>query len=124
MPKSSSESSSKLEFSDSEFVFGGVKFKHGINMGDGDRERDRDLGVETGIWGWRWGSGGWRWGYWGGDRDLGGGDGDMGVEKGIWRVGIFAYFAKQEGFWERVEGELVLQGNPYVVVCLCFSVDL
>ena len=50
MPKSSSESSSKLEFSDSEFVFGGVKFKGGIDIGDGGRERDGDLGVEMGIW--------------------------------------------------------------------------
>ena len=57
MPKSSLESSSKLEFSDSEFVFGGVKFKGGINMGDGARERDGDLGA--------------------GDRDLGGGDRDL-----------------------------------------------
>ena len=58
MPKSSSGLSSKLEFSDSEFVFGGgVKFKGGIDMGDGGRERDRDLGV--------------------GDRDLEGGDGDL-----------------------------------------------
>ena len=46
------------------------------------------------------------------------------VERGIWGVGIFAYFAKQEEFWERVEGELVLQGNPHVVVCPCFSLDL
>ena len=37
------------------------------------------------------------------------------VERGIWGVGIFAYFAKQGELWERVEGELVLQGNPYVV---------
>ena len=65
MPKSSSERSSKLEFSDSEFVFGGVKFNGGIDMGDGGGERDGDLGgnsnlrhgegtrgvVERGIWG-------------------------------------------------------------------------
>ena len=58
MPKSSSESSSKLEFSDSEFVFGGgVKFKGSIDMGDWGRERDGDLG--------------------GGDGDLEGGDGDL-----------------------------------------------
>ena len=30
-------------------------------------------------------------------------------------MGIFAYFAKQGESWERVEGELVLQGNPEVV---------
>ena len=40
------------------------------------------------------------------------------VETGIWGgVGFFAYFAKQGEFWERVEGELVLQGNPHIVVC-------
>ena len=44
------------------------------------------------------------------------GEGDLGV-------GIFAYFAKQGEFWERVEGELVLQGNPHIVVCPCFSLD-
>ena len=62
-------------------------------MGDGGI-----WGVKTGIWGWRWRSGG-------GDGDIGGGDGDLGV-------GIFAYFTKQGEFWERVEWELVLQGNP------------
>ena len=45
------------------------------------------------------------------------GEGDMGVL-------MFAYFAKQGELWERVEGELVLQGNPHVVVCPCFSLDL
>ena len=44
MPKSSSERSSKSEFSDSEFVFGGVKFNGGIDMGDGGGERDGYLG--------------------------------------------------------------------------------
>ena len=39
-------------------------------------------------------------------------------------MGIFAYFDKQRELWERVEGELVLQGNPHVVVCLSFSLDL
>ena len=58
MPKSSSERSSKLEFSDSEFVFGGVKFNRGIDMGEGGRERDGDLG-EMVILGWRGGSRGW-----------------------------------------------------------------
>ena len=38
----------------------------------------------------------------------GSGEGDLGV-------GIFAYFAKQGELWERVEGELVLQGNPHAV---------
>ena len=45
------------------------------------------------------------------------GEGNLGV-------GIFAYFTKQGEFWERVEGELVLQGNLHVVVGLCFSLDL
>ena len=57
MPKSSSERSSKSEFSDSEFVFGGVKFNGGIDKGDAGGERDGDLGggsnvrVERGVWG-------------------------------------------------------------------------
>ena len=59
MPKSSSERSSKLEFSDSEFVFGGVKFNGDIDMGEGGGERDGDLG---------------------GDDDLGGGEGDLGED--------------------------------------------
>ena len=80
---------------------------------------------ETVIWGWRGGSGGcWRGGS-GGEGDLVGGDCDVeGHGEGIWGVGIFAYFAKQGECWERVEGELVLQGNPHIVVCLCFSLDL
>ena len=44
-------------------------------------------------------------------------EGDLGV-------GIFAYFAKQGELWERVEGELVLLGNPHIVVCPSFSLDL
>ena len=129
MPKSSSERSSKSEFSDSEFVFGGVKFNSGIDMGDGDRERDRDLGGdgdlggrEGDLWGW------WRGGS-GGDGDLGGIEGEMGemgmwvvetvmwrvMERGIWGWGSLPIFTKQGEFWERVEGELVLQGNPHVV---------
>ena len=125
MPTSSSERSSKLEFSDSEFVFGGIKFNGGIDMGKGGRERDGDLGggtnlgVERGIWQVL------ERGIWG----------EMGiwvvetvmwrvVERGIWGVGIFAYFAKQGEFWERVERELVLQGNPHIAVCPCFSLDL
>ena len=94
--------------------------------------------------GWRegWGSGGIIWGvergiWGGGDGNLGGGEGALGVvergiwgemgiwlvetvmwrvmERGIWGVGIFAYFAKQGECWERVDGELVLQGNPDIV---------
>ena len=116
MPKTSSERSSKSEFLDSEFVFGGVKFNGGIDMGDGGGERDGDLG---------------------GDGNLGGGEealgvlergrwGEMGIwlvetvmwrvmEREIWGVGIFAYFAKQGECWEKVDGELVLQGNPDIV---------
>ena len=72
-------------------------------MGDGGGERDRDFGGGgKGVWG------------------------EMGiqvvetvmwrvVERGICGVGIFAYFAKQGELWERVEGELVLKGNPHAV---------
>ena len=81
-----------------------------------------------------------------GEGDLGGGDlclfcqasrvvgesgGGIGIAgeparcgEGDVRVGMFAYFTKQGELWERVEGELVLQGNPHFVVCLCFSLDL
>ena len=45
------------------------------------------------------------------------GEGDLGVA-------IFAYFEIQGEFWERVEGELELQGNLHVVVHPCFSLDL
>ena len=92
------------EFSDSEFLFGGVKFNGGIDMGDGGGERDGDLG---------------------GDGNLGAGEGVWEVvERGIWGVEIFAYFAKQGELWERVEGELVLEGDPHIVVCPSFSLDL
>ena len=58
----------------------------------------------------------------GGDGDLEGGDGvvgdgDVGVE-------IFAYFSKEGELVEKVVEESVLQGNPHIVLCLCFSVDL
>ena len=129
MPKSSSERSSKSEFSDSEFVFVGVKFNGGIDMGDGGGERDVDLGGDGNLGGGE--------GDLGGDSNLGlerglwgvverGRWGEMGiwmvetvmwrvVERGIWGVEIFAYFAKQGECWERVDGELVLQGNLDVV---------
>ena len=70
MPKSSSERSSKSEFSDSEFVFGGVKFNGGIDKGDAGGERDGDLG---------------------GDSNVGGREGGLGVvERGIWgEMGIW-----------------------------------
>ena len=54
-------------------------------MGDGGRERDRDLrggdgdqGVEMGIWRVETGIWGWKQGSGGGDGDLGGGEGDLG----------------------------------------------
>ena len=75
MPKSSSERSSKSEFSDSEFVFLGVKFNGGIDMGEGGRERDRDLEGNGNMGG--------------GEGDLGGGgEGDLGGRWGFgwWRL--------------------------------------
>ena len=69
MPKSSSERSSKSEFSDSEFVFGGVKFNGGIDMGDGGGERDGDLGGDSNLGSGEGGLGGGgegdrgRWGF-------------------------------------------------------------
>ena len=56
MPKSSSERSSKSEFSDSEFVLGGLNLMVVLTwereaergMGSGG---DSNLGVERGIWG-------------------------------------------------------------------------
>ena len=57
MPKSSSERYSKSEFSDSEFVFGGLNLMVVLTW---------EMGVErgTGIWGW-WRGGDWgRWGCW------------------------------------------------------------
>ena len=85
-------------------------------MGDGGGERDGDLGGDSNLGG---GQGVWgvvERGIWG----------EMGiwlvetvmwrvVERGMWWVGIFTYFAKHGELWERVEGELVLQGNPEVV---------
>ena len=67
-----------------------------------------------------WGSGGdSNLGGGEGDSDLGGlGGGDCDVEghgEGDLGVGIFAYFPKQGELWERVEGELVLQGNAHIV---------
>ena len=117
MPKSSPERSSKSEFSDSEFVFGGVKFNGGIDMGEGGRERDGDLGGDGNMVGGEGDLGGGGEGEMGGDGDLGGGDCDVeGHGDGDWGVGIFACFPKQGELWERVEGELVLQRNPHIVV--------
>ena len=107
---SSSERSSKSEFSDSEFVFGGVKFNGGIDMEDGGGERDGDLGGGEEGWGVV------ERGIWGDSGDLVGGDCDVeGCGEGDVGVGIFAYFAKHGELWEGVEGELVLEGNPEVV---------
>ena len=85
MPKSSSEGSSKSEFSDSEFLFGGVKFNGGIDMGYRDGERDGDLG---------------------GDSNLGGGEGSLGVvesgiwgEMGIWLVETVMWRVVERGMW-------------------------
>ena len=69
MPKSSSERSSKSEFPDSEFVFGGVKFNGGIDMGDGGGERDGDLGGDSNLGGGEGGLGGDGEGEMGGDGD-------------------------------------------------------
>ena len=72
-------------------------------MGDGDG----DLGGE-GIWG-EMGIQGWR--------------GDVGVvETGIWRWGSLPISPSKDSCGR--EGELVLQENPHVVVCPCFSLDL
>ena len=77
MPKSSSERSSKSEFPDSEFVFGG-----GLNLTvvlTWEREAERGMGIwgEMVIWGVERGIGGSREGDLGGDGDLGGGDCDV-----------------------------------------------
>ena len=77
MPKSSSEISSKSGFSDSEFVFGGVKFNGGIDMGDGGGERDGDLGRDGNLGGGEGGLGSGGEGEMGGDGDLVGGDCDV-----------------------------------------------
>ena len=105
MPKSSSESSSKLEFSDSEFVMGGVKFIGGIDMGDGGRERDGDLGGGDGDLG-------------DGDGDLEGGDRDLGVETGIWgwRQGFgggdLCLFCQARRVLGESGGEIGIAGEP------------
>ena len=86
MPKTSSERSSKSEFSDSEFVFGGVKFNGGIDMGDGGGERDGDLGGDSNR-GVERGSGGVvERGIWG--------------EMGIWLVETVMWRVVERGMWE------------------------
>ena len=98
MPKSSSESSSKLEFSDSEFVLG-VKFKGGIDMGDGGRERDRDLGDGDGD-------------LEGGDRDLEGGDGDLGGREGDLGGGDLCLFCQASRVLGESGGGIGIAGEP------------
>ena len=120
MPKSSSERSSNLEFSDLEFVFGGVKFSGGIDMGDGGGERDGDLGGdgnlgggegdrgEMVIWGWRVGSEGGGEGEMGGDGDLVGGDCDVeGCGEGDLGVGSLPILPSKES------AEREWMGNRY-----------
>ena len=116
MPKSSSERYSKSEFSDSEFVFGGVKFNSGIDMGDGGGERDGDLGVVERGSGGKWESGGWWRGGSGGDGDLGHGDCDVeGSGEGDLGGGDLCLFCQARRVVGESGGELVLQGNLHVV---------
>ena len=93
-------------------------------MGDGGGERDGNLGetvisgVERGLWGW------WRGGS-GGDGNLVGGDCDVeGHGEGDLGGGDLCLFWKARTVLGESGGELVLQGKPHVVVCLCFSLDL
>ena len=89
MPKSSSERSSKSEFSDSEFVFGGVKFNSGIDMEDGGGERDGDLE---------------------GDGNLGGREGALGVvERGRW--GEMGIWLVETVMWRVVERGILRGGD-------------
>ena len=86
MPKSSSERSSKSEFSDSEFAFGGgVKFNGGIDMGDGGGERDGDLGGDSNLGVERGLSGVVERGIWG--------------EMGIWLVETVMWRVVERGIW-------------------------
>ena len=125
MPKSSSERSSKSEFSDSEFVFGGVKFNGGIDMGDGGGEKDGDLGGDSNLGGGQVGRGVVERGIWG----------EMGiwlvetvmwrvVERGMWGGGDLCLFRQARRVVGESGGELVLQVNPHIVVCPSFSLDL
>ena len=86
MPKSSSERSSKSEFSDSEFVFGG-----GLNL---MVVLTWEMGVERGM------------GIWEGDGNLGGGEGALGGggegdlgEMGIWLVETVMWRVVERGIW-------------------------
>ena len=91
MPKLSSESSSKFswsEFSDSEFTFGGIKSKGGMDMGDGGREMFGDSGLG------------------GGDGDLGGSDGVVGGD------GDFCLFFQRRRASLESGGGISITGEP------------
>ena len=113
MPKSSSERSSKSEFSDSEFVFGGVKFNGGIDMGEEGGERDRDLGGDGDLGGGEGDLGGGGEGEIGGDGDLGGGDYDVegcgDGDLGGW--GSLPIFPSKESCGREWRGNWYCRGN-------------
>ena len=113
MPKSSSERSSKSEFSDSEFVFGKVKFNDGTDMGDGGGERDGDLrgGGEGGL---------------GGDGDLGGGDCDVeGSGEGDLGGGDLCLFCQARRVVGESGGGIGIAGEPaHCCVSVFFSLPL
>ena len=116
MPKSSSERSSKSEFSDSEFVFGGLKFNSGIDMGEGGTERDQDLRGDGDLGGGEGDLGGGGEGDLGGDGDLGGGDCDVeGCGEGDLGGGDLCLFSQARRVVGESGGELVLQGNLHIV---------
>ena len=118
MPKSSSERSSKSEFSDSEFVFGGVKFNGGIDIGDGGRERDRDLGGGEGDMG-----GGGEGDPGGDDGDLGGGDCDVeGRGEGDLGGGDVCLFCQARRVLGESGGGIGIAGEPaHCTVSVFFS---
>ena len=105
MPKSSSERSSKSEFLDSEFVFGGVKFNGGIDIGEGGRERDGDLGEDGNMGGGE--------GDLGGDGDLGGGDCDVeGCGEGDLEGGDLCLFSQARRVVGESGGGIGIAGEP------------
>ena len=67
-------------------------------MGDGGRERDRDLGGGDGDLG-------------GGDGDLGGGDGDLGMEKGICGWGSLPISPSKESSGREWSGNWYCRGT-------------
>ena len=107
IPKSSSERYSKSEFSDSEFVFGGVKFNGGIDIGDGGRERDGDLGGDSDLGGGEGDVGG------GEDGDLGAGDCDVeGCGEGDLGGGDFCLFCQARRVPGESGGGIGIAGEP------------